>query len=93
MNRTGIERADRHSADLGRAPGQLHSGNRLISVAGIAEQLGVCTRTVHRLVAAGELPPAAKVGRASRWFEADVAAYLERLREERGQEYGAPDLG
>ncbi len=50
---------------------------RLLSVMDAAEYLGVCTRTVHRLIEAGALPKT-KVGRQIRIMEADLSAYLAR---------------
>lgn len=61
--------------------------DRLVDLKTVVACLGVCARTVHRLVAAGELPPPAKVGRASRWFMSDVDGYLANLRRNRGQAY------
>jgi len=69
--------------DLGQAAVSGYDHDRLMTVSDVAKQLGICTRTVHRLVAAGDLPPPVKVGRASRWFISDVNSYLERLRQER----------
>ena len=57
--------------------------DRLIDLKVMATMLGVCARTVHRLVAAGELPPPAKVGRASRWFMSEIDSYMERLKQAR----------
>ncbi len=74
---------------LGQWPRQEYADDRLVSVADVARQLGVCTRTIHRLVAAGELQPPVKVGRAARWFGADIAGYLARLRQNRHQQYAA----
>jgi prophage regulatory protein len=58
-------------------------GESLVDLHAVAERLGVATRTIHRLIAAGELPPPVKVGRASRWFNSDVDRYLDRLRQAR----------
>ena len=55
--------------------------------------LGVCARTVHRLVAAGELPPPAKVGRASRWFMSEIDGYMERLRQARPKAFVPVRMG
>ncbi|MFC1451851.1 helix-turn-helix transcriptional regulator [Verrucomicrobiota bacterium] len=77
--------------DLGLQEGRAYDGEHLISVAQVAGLLGVCTRTVHRLIAAGELQPPVKVGRASRWFWSDVQGYLDRLRQIRGRQYAAPE--
>lgn len=57
--------------------------DHMITVRDVAGALGVCVRTVHRLTAAGELPPPAKIGRTSRWSAGDVSAYLRKVRSTR----------
>ena len=57
--------------------------DRLVDLKVVVTMLGVCARTVHRLVAAGELPPPAKVGRASRWFMSEINGYMDRLKQAR----------
>ena len=52
---------------------------RLLSIPHVAEHLGVCTKTVRRLIQSGELL-ATRVGRAIRVTEADLGAYLARGR-------------
>ena len=52
---------------------------RLLSIPHVAEHLGVCTKTVRRLIQSGELL-ATRVGRAIRVTEADLDAYLARGR-------------
>lgn len=61
----------------------LPGGDSLVDLHVVSDRLGVCTRTVHRLIASGELPPPVKVGRASRWFTSDIERYLNRLRQAR----------
>lgn len=59
----------------------------LLTLTEVAKFLGVCPRTVSRLVANGDLPNPAKVGRGSRWFRNDLTAYfqkLDNLRQTRG---------
>ena len=53
--------------------------DRLVDMATMTTMLGICARTVHRLVASNELPGPVKVGRASRWFTSDVNRYLSKL--------------
>ena len=48
---------------------------RLLSVREVAAYLGVCTKTVRRLIAAGALPTT-RIGHHLRIVEADLAAYL-----------------
>lgn len=50
---------------------------RLLSIPHVAEHLGVCTKTVRRLIDAGGLPTT-RVGRTIRIAEPDLAAYLAR---------------
>ena len=52
---------------------------RLLSIPHIAKHLGVCTKTVRRLIQSGELL-ATRVGRAIRVTETDLDAYLARGR-------------
>jgi len=57
---------------------------RLLSLVQTARLLGVCRRTLERLIAAGEFPPPAKVGSKSMFFPSDVKDYFEKLRTKRG---------
>lgn len=57
-------------------------GDRLLDLTEVARVLGVCKRTVHRLVASGELPRPVKVGRGARLYLSDVRGYLSGLREQ-----------
>ena len=52
---------------------------RLLSIPHVAEHLGVCTKTVRRLIAAGGLP-AIRVGRTIRIADSDLATYVGRGR-------------
>ena len=58
---------------------------RLLSVLEVAARLKVCRRTIERLVASRALPPPLKIGKASRFLETDVAAFVRELVAERGQ--------
>jgi excisionase family DNA binding protein len=49
----------------------------------VARRLGVCSRTVERLVAAGTFPKALMVGSARRWEPSDVDRFIERLNADR----------
>ena len=52
---------------------------RLLSVAEVAEVMGICERTVRRRIASGDLP-ALRDGRALRVRPSDLRAYqLQRL--------------
>jgi excisionase family DNA binding protein len=72
-------------ADLGHpgTQGNSETTDALLALPTVARQLAVSTRTIRRLIAAGELPQPVKVGRVSRWFTTDVSGYLARLRAER----------
>ena len=50
----------------------------------VAQLLGICTRTLERLLARGVFPVPVRVGRSVKWFVTDVEAYLAKLRKERG---------
>ncbi|MCB1350036.1 MAG: helix-turn-helix domain-containing protein [Maritimibacter sp.] len=54
-------------------------GPALLTPQEVADRLKISLRHVYNLVGAGDLPPPLKVGRLSRWREADLASYLERL--------------
>ena len=79
-----IESKNAGFSDSGNeSEGGITGQDRLIDLKVLAGLLGVCARTIHRLVAAGELPPPAKVGRASRWFISDVDRYMTKLNQAR----------
>jgi excisionase family DNA binding protein len=52
---------------------------RLLSVATVANHLGVSTKTVRRLIKDGQLP-SLRVGRQIRMSERDLADFLARSR-------------
>jgi excisionase family DNA binding protein len=58
-------------------------GPALLTVKQVAMMLGVSSRTIHRLVASGDLPGPVKVGSASRFPCSEIEEYLERLKAER----------
>jgi predicted DNA-binding transcriptional regulator AlpA len=57
-------------------------GERLIGLPVVINLLGVCARTVRRMVDRGEFPKPVKVAGCVRFFQSDVAAYLNRLKEQ-----------
>ncbi len=59
--------------------------DRLVPLREAAEVLGVSKRTLHRLVARGELAPFVHVGASSRVAASELAAFIERAKRERGQ--------
>ncbi len=62
---------------------QLSNGDRLLKLDEVGEILAVSRRTVHRLIASGELPHPVKVGSGSRMPMLDVLKFTERLKRER----------
>lgn len=59
---------------------------RLLKLEEVAGILGVCRRTVERLIARQQLPVPVRIGRISRIPASDVAAYIEQLKQERGDD-------
>jgi excisionase family DNA binding protein len=58
--------------------------DRVMRLAEIARVLGICVRSVRRMIDRGELPPCVRVGRAVGLMQSEVEAYLNRMREHRG---------
>jgi len=56
---------------------------RLLKLDEVGRMLSVCRRSVERLVARGDLPRPVKIGRVSRLPASEVAAYIERVKQER----------
>ena len=54
-----------------------------------AQKLAISKRTLERLISGGVFPRPVKIGRASRVMTADISAYLEQLRRQRGDKIGA----
>ncbi|MFA5257873.1 MAG: helix-turn-helix domain-containing protein [Opitutales bacterium] len=57
---------------------------QLLTLRQVASCLSLSTRAVYRLIADGALPRPVKLGGASRFYESDVHAFLEKLRAQRG---------
>jgi len=55
------------------------SDDALLDVTAVAKRFNISKRSVHRMVARGQLSRAVKIGRCARWFEADVLAVIKRL--------------
>jgi len=56
----------------------LQVSDRLMSFAEVGQQLGVCSRTVRRLVERGDFPPPLRLGaRTLRFRASEVAFYIE----------------
>jgi excisionase family DNA binding protein len=53
--------------------------DRMLTVARIAERLGLCKMTIYRLINAGRLP-AVRVGKSYRISERDFKAYLRKVK-------------
>lgn len=58
--------------------------DRVMRLPEIAVVLGVCVRSVRRMVDRGELPPCVRVGRAVGLMQSEIEAYQNRIREQRG---------
>jgi excisionase family DNA binding protein len=58
--------------------------DRVMRLPEIATVLGVCVRSVRRMIDRGELPPCVRVGRAVGLMQSEIEAYLNRMREQRG---------
>jgi len=54
---------------------------RLLSIQDIADRLGIDARTVRRMRARGQLPPAIDLHSVLRWDEATIDAWIEGRRE------------
>ena len=55
------------------------SDKRLMTTKEVANLVGCCPRTVHRLVAAGQLPrPVISHGKVHRWRPEDLERHLEQ---------------
>lgn len=66
------------------APG----GPLLVTKKQAAAALSISKPTLNRLISSGNFPPPLKIGRAARILCSDIALYLERLRQERGDKLG-----
>ncbi|GEM_PF-1793998 len=60
---------------------------QLLSVRQVASVFGLCTRSIWRMVANGELPPPILVGGARRWYQADIHAYLAQQTAKRDAQF------
>lgn len=60
----------------------------LVTLKQASAALSISKRTLDRLIAGGSFPPPLKIGRASRVSLVDIASYLERLRQARGDKLG-----
>jgi excisionase family DNA binding protein len=58
--------------------------DRVMRLPEISVSLGVSARSVRRMTDRGELPRLVRVGRAVGLMQSDVEAFLERMREQRG---------
>ena len=54
-------------------------GKPLLTYREVASRLNCCRQTVWKLVKRGEFPEPLKIGRARRWREADVDAWIAGL--------------
>jgi excisionase family DNA binding protein len=75
LDSLGTARPCRTTPTLGDLAGLYGGRTRLLSVADVADQLGVCGATVYRLCDSGELPHV-RIVNSIRIRPADVAAFL-----------------
>jgi excisionase family DNA binding protein len=57
--------------------------DRVVRLSEVAELLGICARSVRRLIDRGELPGLVRVGRSVGLMQSDVETYLDRVRRRR----------
>src|SRR5262249_55586404 len=79
----GIDTLNRNSRDdtVTSVAAPPYEGPTLLTVSGLAEQLGVSRASVYGLRAAGNAPPTTKIGRRILFHRDDVADWLTRLRD------------
>lgn len=63
-----------------RQKGNEQVADWFVPIAEVAKRLGTHTRTVHRMIAAGQFPRPVKVGRTSQWRVADIERHKANLR-------------
>lgn len=51
--------------------------DRLLTRHAVIEMVGFATPTIYKKMAAGEFPRPLKIGRAARWSERDITAWIE----------------
>lgn len=61
--------------------------DRLVPLPEVSKLLSVCGKTVLRLVAVGELAAPVKVGKANRWCQSELTAYLEKIKATRNSRH------
>jgi excisionase family DNA binding protein len=66
------------------------TGTKCLSLPEVARRLGISPRSVYRLLARGELPPALKFGGATRLLEADLEAFIVSRKLEAARNWPLP---
>lgn len=56
---------------------------RLLTLDGVIRFTGLSIPTIYRHIRCGEFPKPIKLGRASRWVESELIAWLEAKKAER----------
>jgi predicted DNA-binding transcriptional regulator AlpA len=68
------------SCNVPDAPVALPSaGDRLVTDPAVLDQLRTSKSNFYALIRAGEFPPPIKCGRASRWRQSEVDAFIARV--------------
>ncbi|MDZ4852845.1 MAG: helix-turn-helix domain-containing protein [Pirellulaceae bacterium] len=52
------------------------SGSLVMTVTEVGECLGISTRTVYRLLDAGQIPKPIKLGNSTRWRRRDIESFI-----------------
>jgi len=60
--------------------------DRVMRFPEIAKVLGVCVRSVRRMIDRGELPQPVRMGHAVGLMESDIEACIDRMRNERASQ-------
>lgn len=63
----------------------MSDGERLMSLAEVADHLGVPIKTLYTWRSRGQGPPGYRIGRHVRYRRADVEAWLERHADEQSE--------
>lgn len=63
-----------------------HTPDNLITVSALVEMLQRSRASIYRDIKRGTFPKPLKLGNSSRWRRSEIAAYIERLAENRSNE-------
>lgn len=63
--------------------------DRFLPLAEVKSRTGVGRALIYELIAVGRFPGPVKIGRASRWVESEISAWMELRASERSPQKGA----